>query len=445
MTKGCFEMLAIVSRRGEIMNQSKTIIALTVMAALAAMSGSALAGGFGLATQSGSGTGNAFAGGAAAAEDASVAWSNPAAMTALPSGNQLTAAGHFLRPSFKFSNAASTGAFAAPGTGEGGDAGDWAFVPNLFFTTDVNPRLRLGVAVNAPFGLKTDYDSGWRGQLTGLKSEINSININPSVAYKLSDTVSIGGGVSVQKFKAELTGFAGSAAAGNVKINADDTGYGFNLGLLAQASPNTRFGVTYRSSIKYDLGGTASFSGAAAALLGSNVTASLRVPESASASFFTALNPKWDVMGDITWTRWSQIQQLDIIRTTANGVGNAAGSTLSSLAFRWSDTWRFGIGANYKASDQMKFRFGLAFDRTPTNDANRTPRLPDQDRTWAAVGVQYRVSKAGMLELGYAHEFVRDAAVNVPVPGLTTCAAGCLTGNFNDKADIVSIQYSHLF
>jgi len=416
-----------------------------VAAALAGAAAGSFAGGFGIATQSGSGTGNAFAGGAAAADDASVAWSNPAAMMALPSGNQITAAGHFLRPSFKFSNTGSTGAFAPAGTGEGGDAGDWAFVPNLFFTTDINPRLRLGVAVNAPFGLKTDFEPGWRGQLTALKSEIKSVNINPSVAYKLSDTVSIGGGVSVQRLQAELSGFAGSAAAGNLKLDADDTSYGFNLGLLAQVSPSSRFGFSYRSSIKYDLGGTASFSGTSGALLGSNVTASLTVPESASASFFTTLNPKWDLMGDITWTGWSKVQQLDVIRTSATGAGSAAGSTLTSLAFRWSDTWRFGIGANYKASDQTKLRFGIALDRTPTNDTTRTPRLPDQDRTWLAVGVQHRVSKAGTLELGYAHEFVRDATVNVPVPGFTTCAAGCLTGKFADKADIISVQYSHLF
>lgn len=427
------------------MRKSRTVISLSVMAALAALSGSALAGGFGIATQSGSGTGNAFAGGAAVADDASVAWSNPAAMMALPSGRQFTAAAHFLKPSFKFSNQGSTGAFAAPGTGEGGDGGSWALVPNAFYTMDINPKLRFGIALNAPFGLKTEYDAGWRGQLTGLKSEIKSVNINPSLAYKLSDTVSIGGGVSVQRLEAELTGFAGSAAAGNLKLNADDTGYGFNLGLLAQASPGSRFGFSYRSSIKYDLGGTASFSGTAAALLGSNVTASLTVPESASASFFTALNPKWDVMGDITWTGWSQVQQLNVIRTTATGAGSAAGSTLTSLAFRWSDTWRFGIGANYKASAQTKYRFGIALDRTPTNDATRTPRLPDQDRTWLAVGVQHRVSKAGVLEIGYAHEFVRDAAVNVPVPGFATCAAGCLTGKFADKADILSVQYSHSF
>lgn len=425
----------------------KKLSSLAVAAAMAGLAQSAGAGGFAIGTQSGSGTGNAFSGGAAAADDASVAWYNPAAMMALPAGKQFTAAGHFLRPSFKFSNTGSTLAFscvapfpACPG-GEGGDGGSWAVVPNLFFTTDINPQWRFGIAVNAPFGLSTEYDLGWRGQLTALKSAIKSVNINPSLAYKVSNTVAIGAGISVQKLDAELSGFAGSAAAGVLTLDADDIGYGANLGLLVQATPSTRFGLTYRSSIKYELEGTAGFSGTAGALLGSSVTADLRVPESVSASVFTALNPNWELMGDITWTRWSRVQQLNVIRTTATGLGAPAGSTLTSLAFRWDDTWRFGVGANYKANERTKFRFGLAYDQTPTNDVTRTPRLPDQDRTWLAFGIQHKVSKSGVLEVGYAHEFVRDASVNVAVPGVP----GALVGRFDNRADIISVQYSHSF
>lgn len=414
---------------------------LMVAAAIAAFASSAAAGGFSIGTQSGSGTGNAFSGGAAVAEDASVAWHNPAAMSALPSGKHAAGALHALRPSFKFHNNGSTGVFAAPGTGEGGDGGDWALVPNAFFTMEINPQWRLGLALNAPFGLKTEYDFGWRGQLTALKSEIKSVNINPSVAYKISNALSIGGGVSVQKLDAELSAFTGSVLTGNLTLDADDIGYGANIGLLVQASPGTRFGVIYRSSIKYELEGTAVFSGPAAPLVNGSVRADLRVPESASVSAFSVINPRWEVMGDITWTRWSRLQQLNVIRAS----GAAAGSSLTSLAFRWDDTWRFSVGANYKMNDRVKFRFGIAYDETPTNDATRTPRLPDQDRTWVAAGLQYRVSKAGVLELGYAHEFLRDAAVNVPVPGFTTCAAGCLTGRFDNRVDILSIQYSHSF
>lgn len=416
---------------------TKKAVALAVGAALGGLAQSVFAGGFGIGTQSGSGVGNAFAGGAAVADDASVAWSNPAGMSFLPRGSQVTGALHMLKPSFKFRNEGSTGVYAAPGTGDGGDGGGWAFVPNGFFTMDINPQWRFGVALNVPFGLKTEYDSGWRGQLTALKSEIKTININPSVAYKLSDTVSLGGGVSVQKIEAELTGFAGGAGTSN--LSADDVGYGYNVGLMAQVTPATRLGLSYRSSIKYDLDGTATFSGAPAG--NSNVTASLKVPESLSFSLFHVVNPKWELMGDITRTGWDSIQQLRVVRTSGPG----AGTVLTTLQFNWKDTWRYGVGANYRWSDQTKLRLGLALDKTPTNDVDRTPRLPDQDRTWLAFGVQHRISKAGVLEVGYAHEFVKDARVRNDVPGFTGCAAGCLTGSFENKADIFSLQYSHSF
>jgi long-chain fatty acid transport protein len=415
----------------------KTAAALAAGAALGGMASGAWAGGFAIGTQSGSGTGNAFAGGAAVADDASVVWSNPAGMALLPPGKQLTGALHILKPSFKFRNEGSTGAFAPPGTGDGGDGGDWAFVPNGFFTMEINPRLRFGVALNAPFGLKTEYDSGWRGQLTALTSEIKAVNINPALSYKVSDTVSIGGGFNIQWIEAELSSFAG--AAGVATLKADDIGYGFNLGIMAAVGPSTRIGAHYRSRIKYEVEGDATFSAVPA--LNGNIRADLKVPESFSISVFHALSPKWELMADITRTGWDSLQQLTVVRTSGAG----AGTTLSTLQFRWEDTMRYGIGANYRWSDQTKLRFGMAFDETPTNDVDRTSRLPDQDRKWLAFGVQHRISKAGVLEVGYAHEFIKDARVRNDVPGFAGCAAGCLTGSFESKADIVSVQYSHSF
>ena len=403
---------------------------------LVCVAAGAYAGGFGIATQSGSGTGNAFAGGAAVADDASVVWSNPAGMTALPLGKHVSGALHAIKPSFKFGNAGSTGIFAAPGTGDGGDGGGWAFVPNGFFAMDINPALRFGVALNAPFGLKTDYDLGWRGQLLALKSEIRTVNVQPSLAYKISDSFSVGAGVSVQKIDATLTNFAGAAGFANLK--ADDYGYGFNLGVAFQPAPGTRIGAHYRSSIKYDLEGNATFSAAPAG--NTPVRADLKVPNSFSISASHQLSPAWELMGDITWTGWSKVQQLVVVRSGAV----APGSTLTTLDFRWDDTWRFGVGANYKMNEQMKLRFGVAFDQTPTNDLTRTPRLPDQDRKWLAFGFQYKPSKQGTLEIAYAHEFVKDARVSASTAPLS-CPANCLNGTFKDKADIISIQYSHAF
>jgi len=91
---------------------------------------------------------------------------------------------------------------------------------------------------------------------------------------------------------------------------------------------------------------------------------------------------------------------------------------------------------------QTKLRFGVALDKTPTNDVDRTPRLPDQDRTWLAFGVQFKPSKTGILDVGYAHEFIKDAHINnSQLGGL----GGQLTGTFKNKADIFSVQYSQSF
>lgn len=429
----------------------RKLATVAVAAALGGMATGAMAGGFAIGTQSGSGIGNAYAGGAAAADDSSVAWYNPALMTLLP-GTQAAGVLNILRPSFKYSDNGSTVLFAGQPAGDGGDGGSWAYVPNAYFTMAINPKWNFGLALNVPFGLKTEYDTPWRGQLVAIKSEIKTVNINPSVAYKINDKVSIGAGLSAQYLDAKLTNCASpvltpSPCAVQSKLKADDWGYGGNVGIFFQATPNLRIGAHYRSAIKYTLEGDVSLSGAGAANNG-NVKANLKVPENASLSLFHDLGQKWELMADITWTGWSSVQQLNVIRTSTALSGAAAGSTLTQLPFEWDDTWRYSVGANYKWSSQTKLRFGLAYDETPTNDQTRTPRLPDEDRTWVALGVQYKPTKTGTLDFGYAHEFIKDAKVNTGVPrpsAIPACPTSCLNGTFKNQANIFSVQYSHSF
>jgi long-chain fatty acid transport protein len=419
---------------------ARKVSALAVGAALGGVVSSAMGGGFAIGVQSGSGTGNAFAGGAAVADDASVAWSNPAAMTLIP-GKQVAGALHIVNPSFKFTDQGSTGAFASPPSpaGDGGDGGDLTLIPAGFLTWAISPRMSFGVALNAPFGLKTEYDAPWRGQLQAIKSEVKTLNINPSIAFKASDTVSIGGGVSYQKIDATLTNAANLAGTNIAKVEADDDGFGFNLGIAIQATPSTRFGATYRSKIKYDLEGNVTLSAAPAG--NSAVAADLEVPDSFSLSVFSTLGQTWELMADVTRTGWSSIKQLNIVRTS----GPLAGQTLSTLTFNWEDTWRYGVGANYKLSPQTKLRFGVAFDETPTNDVDRTARLPDEDRKWVAFGVQWKPSKTSILDVAYAHEFIKDARISSGAPPAAACPPNCLTGEFKSKVDILSVQYTMSF
>ena len=258
------------------MKFKQTILACSIAASLATVSGTATASGFALIEQNASGLGNAYAGGSASAEDASTIFFNPAGMSQIK-GRQFVVAGNLIKPSVKFSN---NGSFALLGTDNGGDAGSLALVPNFYYVADINEQWKYGVGVNSPFGLETEYSSTWIGRNLAIKSELQTVNINPSVSYKMSDKVSLGVGINAQYAKAELTKAGG--ALGEVKVTGDDWAYGGNIGVLIQANNDLRVGAAYRSSIKHTLKGDVSFSAASA--FNGGVSADLEVPDSFSIS-----------------------------------------------------------------------------------------------------------------------------------------------------------------
>src|SRR5512145_2152588 len=167
---------------------------------LLAFAGGASAAAFQLWEQNASGLGNAYAGSAAVADNASTIFFNPAGMTQLP-GLHLSAGVAGVGPSYKFQNSGSTGT-----GGNGGDAGGWAAVPNAYFSAQLAPNWFVGFGISAPFGLATEYDdSNWIGRYQSLKSEVKTVNYNPSLGYRVNDKVSLGLGINYQTIDAELT------------------------------------------------------------------------------------------------------------------------------------------------------------------------------------------------------------------------------------------------
>ena len=172
----------------------------------------AYASGFQLNENSVSGLGNAFAGGAAQARDATTLWSNPAGMSRLGDA-QLSGALHLIAPSLRFRNDASVAAAGQGLGGNGGDAGGLAPVPNFYLVKPIDSRIAIGLGVNAPWGLVTEYDDGWAGRFQAIKSSIKTVNINPSLSYKASDAIALGFGLDVQHMSAEFTNRVNYAGA----------------------------------------------------------------------------------------------------------------------------------------------------------------------------------------------------------------------------------------
>jgi len=455
----------------------KTALSLAVAGAFAGGVSQAHAAAFALIEQNASGLGNSYAGAAAAAEDASTIYYNPAGMSLLPGGMQVSAGLALINLSAKFSDSGSTqsGTPAAPSSqaplgGTGGNAGGLSAVPNFYFATDLAKDLKIGVGISVPFGLKTEYDPDWMGRFQAIKSDIATFNVNPSIAYKLNEDASLGFGLSYQHLNAELTNAVNFAAAtygatggnvaatdavaaagreGTASVKGSDNALGYNFGAMFKVAPDTRMGLSYRSSIKYHVTGTVTFSGVptatltgispalAAAFSDGNVNLDIELPASASVALQHKLDPKWTLLGDVTWTGWSKIKQLVVTRDT--------GATLSTTPENFKNTWRIGVGATYRQDDAWSIKMGVAYDQTPVNDTDRTARLPDNDRIWLSVGGQYRLSKDGTLDFGYAHLFIKDAPINQPANGGSSLLSGQLVGTYKGSVDIFGAQFAYRF
>jgi long-chain fatty acid transport protein len=425
---------------------------------------------FALAEQGAGGLGNAYAGAAAVAEDASTVWWNPAGMARLPRGKHVLGALHLIVPSTKFTNNGSTpgGASNPARTGNGGDAGSAVLIPNIFFAMDLNPSWSAGLGINVPFGLKTEYDSDWIGRFQGIKSEVKTLNINPAVSYKFSDRASAGFGISYQRGEIDLlsavnySGVAfgaggagllgavgGAGVEGQNKTNIDGDAWGFNAGVLFDVLPATRVGIHYRSSLDYEMTGNTNFSNVPTAFAGipalaaatSNGDVKLDIKTPATLSFSAAhkANQSLELLGDITWTEWSKIKQLPLVRTS--GAGN--GATLDTLTFNFKNTLRYSAGVNYKWSGPWTLKAGVAYDQSPVPSAeDRTVRLPDNDRYWLSLGASYRANPVSRFDVGYTFVHVKDADIN---NDQTARARGIVKGSYEGRVNILSVQYQHTF
>lgn len=369
---------------------------------LLAFSGAASAGAFQLMEQNASGLGNAYAGSAAVADNASTVFFNPAGMAQLGSGIQLSVGVAGVGPSYEYRDNS--------GVKSGGDAGGWAAVPNAYVSGQVTKDLFLGLGISAPFGLATEYDAGWVGAAQAIKSEIKTININPSLAYRVSDKVSLGFGLNYQTIDGELT-------KTGVTLKADDAAWGWNAGALFSLSPAMRVGISYRSAIKYTLEGT--LNGALP------VKADVKLPDTFILSVWQQVSDRWEAMGDLSYTRWNSLQSLDVLRSSNS-------TLLSSESFKYQNAWRFAWGAGYKATDKAKLKFGIAFDRTPVRDEYRSARVPDNNRLWLSLGGQWNAGSHGKFDLGYSYLYVLDPVI----------AQGALQGKYDASAHIVGLQYS---
>jgi long-chain fatty acid transport protein len=411
------------------------------------------AAGFALIEQTVPDMGTAYAGAAARAGSADTLYFNPAGMTRLP-GTRAAAAVHLVKPKTEFDNEGTSYVNTLPiSGGDGGDAGGLATIPHFYLTHALSAKTWFGLAVNVPFGLATEYDSDWVGRYHAIKSEVKTININPSLAYKVNEQLSVALGVSAMYLEGEFTqavdwgllsGALPGSNDGKAEIEGDAWGWGFNVGALFEPSPGSRIGVHFRSEVEQDIEGDIDYSNVPVALqpvfFDTGAEADVDLPATVSISGFHQLNREWAIVGDYTWTGWSSIPEL---RFDFDASGPAASSTVT---FDWQDTSRVALGAIHTPNgSDWSYRFGAAYDESPIRNAEtRSARLPDNDRIWVTVGAGYNPGKNLRIDFGYAHLFIDDAKIRKTATG-EDLARGALKGTYESSSNILAVEAEYLF
>lgn len=387
------------------MNQKNLLKKSALAVAVALVSSNLYAAGFQLNEYTAAGLGRSFSGEGAIADSAASGSRNPATMSM------------FDRPSFSagaiFVNPDVDITGKSPVTGHSTNANNIAptqWIPNLHFIMPLDDQWSVGTSVTSNYGLATEFNDGYTAGTLAGKTDLMTANFNLSTAYKFNEHFSFGVGFDAVYARAKITRTGGEllqlqsrgalpADTEVAYLKGDKWGYGWNAGILYQVDENNRYGFTYRSKVDIDFKGDyhndlpAQLGGTGGSTIPGALT--LNLPEMWEVSGYNRVAPKWAVHYSMTYTSWSQFQEL---KATGNN-----GQTLFEKHEGYKDAYRLALGTTYYYDDNWTFRTGVAFDDSPVPAQNRSISIPDQDRFWVSAGTTYAFNKDASVDVGVSY------------------------------------------
>lgn len=350
-------------------------IAAAAMMVAGAFATQTYAAGFQLSEQSAIQMGRAMAGAGVVGDDLSAVHYNPAGMTLL-SGTRMQATGTWVAVNLDYES--HDGSVTENGRLKG------QIIPAGFLTHQINDSLWAGLGLTVPYGMGTEYGEDWEGRERGTESMILTFDINPNLAWKVNDKLSVGGGISLQYAKAEL-GMGMGPMQANVK--GDSWAWGWNVGLMFQPVETVRLGLAYRSHIAHNAEGHTDVKSPLNRT--SDMKVRIKTPDTVTLSATWEATDALRLSGTARWSKWSNFRTLDVQNLDFNGTPYAKFANVP-VENNWDDTWFFSVGADYKLNGQWTVRGGVAYDQGPVENQYRMAVIPDTDRVWFSGGASYK-------------------------------------------------------
>jgi long-chain fatty acid transport protein len=370
--------------------------------------------------------GTASAGRAAMAADASTAASNPAGMTLLDRSQLLGAAGALL-PFTNFDAAPQT----TTSGGAGGNAGVFMPLGSFFYVYRLSDRVRLGMAFFSDFGLGGDYGKVWVGRYYVTEEALVTAKLNPSIAYKVNDWLSVGAGFNFSvgrlTFQSRINNVLPRLADGRLALESWDEAFGGNAGVLLRPLPKLRLGLTYQSPEDFKFGFNPFLTGLGPGFRlisrfigGSRINIPVTEPQQGMASALYEVLPNLSVMGNVGWQNWSAFGEFPV------GISARNQRTIEAN-LHFSDTYQLAIGQQYRLSERWLWSAGFAYDSASVSQQNRSVVLPIDRQLRYGTGIQYAISRD--VSAGAAWELM-DAGPG-PFSNRRGPLAGTLQGHYS--------------
>lgn len=413
---------------------------------LAAFGSQAQAAGFYIQEQSVSGLGSAYAGAVADVHDSSIVYYNPAGMTFV-SGPQMQVGAHALMPNADYKDTGSVAQSTLTGNTDrsyigvdGGNPYELSEVPNMFLATPLfRDDIWAGLGVTAPFGLANEYDNDFVGRYDSTSSALQVIDIQPSLAMKVTPKLSLGFGLNVQYAHAILKSALPDSSDptpsldsdGQARLKGNDWTIGYTAGLYVEPTEETRFGFTYKTGVSHELDGSQTRILPQVlnyTRVDSPGTAGLDLPDIGSFGMSHDVSEKLTLLGQVNWFKWSNFDSIPVYGDN--------GALLSRTVQNYNDTWAFSVGAKYKLTTDWTVRGGFQFDPTPTEDGFRSTRTPDGDRMWFSTGATWDISDHLSLDLAATYIDIDQEQINLTRTfDYSAVGAGVSTVSINGESE----------
>ncbi|MCG6345354.1 outer membrane protein transport protein [Vibrio fluvialis] len=429
------------------MKTNKKFLSIAVACGLASVSNLTQAAGFQLAEYSATGLGRAYAGEAAIADNAGSQWRNPAMLTYLK-GTQISAGALYVNPNVDVEGDVSF--YGSTSSTSSSDYANDAVIPNFYISHQVNEKWALGLAFGTNYGMETELDSGFAASHFGDEAMVTTMEANANIAYQLTETVSIGGGIRYVMGEGHFGAKspAQTEALGLTKgttlkyMEGDDTSWGWQAGAAWQMTPNNRVGFAYKSEVDLKLSGSANmYVQSYGKVLSDTGYMMLTLPATAELSTYHQLTDQFALHTSINWTDWSSFEKLQAELDTMG--------TVMVKEENWKDNYRFAVGATYQVDPKLALRSGVAYDTAAVSTKSRTITIPETDRIWLSVGAGYDVTEQLTLDAAFTYIFAKDADIlesrGYDSDNSAEKVGGQFDGQMTGNVWIVGVQASYRF